>query len=288
MLSDPSRTDGWTIGLVLLAALLHASWNALTKASRDPLVNVAIVTGTGGLLSLPLLFLLPWPGPATWPWLIASAVLHYAYQLALVRTYRVGDLSQVYPIARGLAPLGVAVLAAGWAAEPLSPVQLLGLAVAAGAIMALSGVGVRGSSTRGAVGMAVLTAALIGAYTFSDGSGVRSVEAPIDYIAWGFFLGSVPICLTTAWIRGRAGLATLRRDGALAFGGGLMATLAYAIALWALSRTTMAGVASLRESSVLFAALLGHRLLREPFGARRMIAAFFLVIGLVLVQIRSG
>jgi drug/metabolite transporter (DMT)-like permease len=280
--------DMLTIGLVLLAAVLHASWNALTKASGDPLVNVTVVTGTGGLLAFPFLLVFPFPGPETWNWLLASAVLHYAYQLALVRTYRLGDLSQVYPIARGLAPLGVALLASVGAGEHLTPIQILGLALASIAIMVLAGAGDRGPSSRGAVAMALVTATLIGLYTYSDGRGVRSVAEPQFFIGWSFVLGSFPIALTTIAIRGRSALAALRSGGLHAVAGGLMATLGYGIVLWAMSRTTMASVASLRESSVLFAAIIGSQLLGESFGRRRMLAAFALVLGLGLVQVGKG
>ncbi|MBW2427225.1 MAG: hypothetical protein JRG86_23485 [Deltaproteobacteria bacterium] len=157
--------DGTTIAFILLAALLHASWNALTKASGDPLVNVAVVTGTGGLLTLPAVLFLPLPGPETWVWLGISCLLHYAYQLSLVRAYQLGDLSQVYPIARGPALLGVATLAAIWAGEGLTPMQVLGLGLASLAIMALAGLRAGAGSTRGAVGVALLTATLIGLYT---------------------------------------------------------------------------------------------------------------------------
>ena len=281
-------TDGLTIGLVLCSALLHASWNALTKASGDPLVNIAVVAGTGGLICLPAIALLPFPGPETWRWLAASALLHYVYQLSLVRAYQLGDLSQVYPIARGLAPLGVAMLAAVFAGESLSVGQIIGLALASAAIMSLAGFGSRGPSTRGAVAMAVVTAALIGTYTYSDARGVRSVAHPSEYFGWTFLLGGLPIVLTTVVVRGRDGLAALRRDGRRAVGGGVMATLGYAITLWAMSRAPMASIASLRESSVLFAALLGIRMLHEPFGRRRLISAALLVVGLVLVQLRGA
>lgn len=281
-----ASSEALTIGLVLLAAILHATWNAMAKASGDPLVNIAIVTGTGGLIAMPALFLVPFPGPETWVWLAASAVIHYAYQLSLVRMYQLGDLSQVYPIARGLAPLGVGLLAAVGADERLAPLQILGLTFASLAIMAFSGLGSRRPSSQGAVGMAVLTAALIGLYTFSDGRGVRSVEQPLYFIGWSFFLGAVPMVLTTMLIRGRAGITVVRAGGGRALGGGLMATLGYGIVLWAMSRTTMAAVSSLRESSVLFAAILGTRYLGEPFGLRRVVAAVMLVVGLILVQAR--
>ena len=277
--------DGLTIALVLLAALLHASWNALTKAGGDPLISVTIITATGGVCALPLMIWLPPPGPETWKWLVVSACIHYVYQLALVRMYQLGDLSQVYPIARGLAPLGVACLAAIGAGEYLEPLQLIGLALASVAIVSLGTGRVSGQSTRRAVGMAILTAILIGSYTYTDARGVRSVASVEYFIGWSFFLGSVPMVLTTLVVRRADGLAAFRRLGAQAIGGGLMATVGYAIALWALSRAPMASVASLRESSVLFAAILGTRLLGESFGRRRVVSALLLAVGLVLVQI---
>ena len=281
-----TSADGLTIGLVLLAALLHASWNALTKAGGDPLISVTIITATGGVCALPLLIWLPLPGPETWKWLLVSACIHYVYQLALVRTYQLGELSQVYPIARGLAPLGVACLAAIGAGEYLEPGQLVGLALASLAIISLGTGRVAGQSTKHAVGMAVLTAVLIGSYTYTDARGVRSVASAENFIGWSFFLGSVPMVLTTIVLRRSSGLAAWRRLGLNAIGGGLMATLGYAIALWALSRAPMASVASLRESSVLFAAILGTRVLGDSFGRRRVVSALVLVLGLILVQVR--
>lgn len=277
-----------TIGLVLLAALMHASWNALTKASGDPLVTITVITTTGGLCALPLVIGLPFPGPEVWPWLSLSAVIHYVYQLSLIRTYQLGDLSQVYPIARGLAPLGVACLAAIGSDEVLQPGQVVGLALASGAIVSLGSSRAPGVSTRRAVAMAVLTAGLIGSYTYSDGRGVRTADHAAIYIGWSFLLGCIPLLVTTTCLRWSEGLASVRRVGVHAFGGGLMATLGYAIALWAMSRAPMASIASLRESSVLFAAFLGSRMLGESFGRRRIVSAFVLVVGLVLVQIRWG
>jgi drug/metabolite transporter (DMT)-like permease len=278
--------DPVTIGLVLVAALLHASWNALTKASGDPLLTITVISATGGLCGLPLIVALPFPGRDVWPWLALSAVIHYVYQLALVRTYQLGDLSQVYPIARGLAPLGIACLAAVGTDEVLETGQIVGLALASGAIISLGSSRPAGVSTKRAVGMAVVTAGLIGSYTYSDARGVRLADHAAIYIGWSFLLACIPLVATTVALRRNAGLASLERVGVHAFGGGLMATLGYAIALWAMSRAPMAVIASLRESSVLFAAFLGSRMLGESFGRRRMASAVMLFVGLVLVQLR--
>ena len=281
-------TDGLTIGLILFSALLHACWNAMSKASGDPLITITIIMTTGGLCGVPLMIWFPLPNPETWKWLILSGFIHYAYQLALVRTYQLGDLSQVYPIARGLAPLGVACLAAFGAGEILQPGQILGLGLAALAIISLGASRVDGRSSKRAVWMAVLTAVLIGAYTYSDGRGVRSVDDAASFIGWSFFIGSVPMLLTTICVRRSKLLAGFRQHGRNGVAGGLMATFGYTIALWALSRAPMATVASLRESSVLFAAILGTRVLGESFGRRRIVSAVVLVIGLVLVQMQRA
>lgn len=280
-------SDGLTVGLVLLAALLHASWNALAKASGDPLVNLAVVTSTGGLLALPWLFWLPLPRAETWLWLGFSATIHFVYQLSLARMYRLGELSQVYPIARGLAPLGVALLGAALAEERLAWHQLAGLLLASFAVLVLGRAGRPGESNREAVAMALVTAVLIGTYTYSDAQGVRSVDRPERFIAWSFFLGGVPYALVVMVIRRGTRLEALRRVGWRAVGGGVMATVGYGIALWAMARAPMASVASLRESSVLFAALFGSWLLGDAFGRVRVLAALLLVVGLVLVQLRT-
>lgn len=276
--------DGLTVSLILLAALLHASWNALAKASGDPMVNLAVVMSTGGVIALPFVLLQPLPGPEVWIWLGLSAGVHFAYQIALTRLYALGELSQVYPIARGLAPLGVAAVAFVGAGEALPAHRVLGLLIASAALIVLGRSGRPGRQRSAAVATALVTAVLIVGYTYSDARGVRAALRPEYYIAWSFVLGCVPFALATVWLRGREGLVALRRDGARAVGGGVMATVGYAIALWAYARAPMASVVSLRESSVLFAALIGAWWLREPFGLARSLAASGLVVGLLLVQ----
>ncbi|MEM9174399.1 MAG: EamA family transporter [Myxococcota bacterium] len=283
-----SGADELTLGLVLAAALMHASWNALAKANGDPLVNIAVITGTGGLLALPFMAWFPWPSAETFRWLALSGVIHFLYQLNLARMYRLGDLSQVYPIARGLAPLGVAALGAAFVDERLAWPQVLGLLLSAVAIVVLGRAGARDGETSRGVGTALFVAFLIGLYTYSDGRGVRSVSNPLLYIAWTCFMSSLPFGLYTVWARRETGLASLREGGGRAALGGVLATVGYGIALWAMARTPLALVASLREASVLFAALIGAFVLRESFGPTRIVASAVLVVGLVLVQLASG
>ncbi|MGH0035780.1 MAG: EamA family transporter [Myxococcota bacterium] len=279
--------------LVLLAAFLHASWNAITKAGRDPLLTLWVVTGTGGVLASVAIFFVDFPARAAWPYLAGSIVLHLVYQLFLVTAYRLGDLSQVYPIARGLSPCVVAALAAIFIGELPVGLQLVGLLMVSLGIASLAG-GARGRGAaasgsgagraRWALAASVVTGLLIGAYTFVDGQGVRLSEQPFDFIAWGFFLDALPITLVAVCLRRRDLGRFFREEGARAAGGGVMATLAYAIVLWALSQGGMAQISALRETSVIVAAVIGTRVLREPFGARRVLAAAVVAIGVVLLQ----
>ena len=272
------------IALLLLAASIHAGWNALNKSSRDPLLSMMTLTASGGVAAACFLPFLPLPDPAAWPWLAASVVLHLVYQLSLVNAYRRGVISQVYTIARGAAPLGVACLAALSAGEVPSPRSGLGLAIAAGSIMSLAIVGRRGSAPSHAVFAALQTALLISLYTVVDAHGVRSTTVGYSYIAWMCFLDSIPIvCVAMLRRRGQV-LAFLRSDGPRNIAGGLLATLGYSIVMAAMAHGAMAAVAALRESSVIFAALIGTRILGEPFGGLRSLASLALACGLVLMQ----
>lgn len=271
--------------LVLFSAILHASWNAIAKSSGDALLTMWLVTLTGSAIGgLGALFV-DFPHRDAWPYLAASVGLHIGYQLFLAFAYRLGDLSQVYPIARGLGPCMVAVLAAGFGGEIPTAVQTVGLAMASGAIVSLASVGAPPARVaRGAVAAAVATGLLIGGYTFIDGQGVRLSGDPFDFIAWSFFLHAFPITIAILALRAGRVVAFLRTRGGSGLAGGAMATLAYGIVLWALARGGMAQVAALRETGVIFAALIGTRLLGEPLGGRRVLAAVGVAIGVVLLE----
>jgi drug/metabolite transporter (DMT)-like permease len=277
-------SEGWVLGLVLLSALLHASWNALTRRSVDPLLAIWLVTlccgAVAGLAT-------PWvdfPRREAWPYLAGSVVLHLAYQLFLAHAYRVGDLSQVYPIARGLAPCVVAALAAMLAGEVPGAVQLAGLALVSGSIAGLALGGARHARVPRAAGAALVTGILIGAYTFVDAAGVRAAGRAFDYIAWVLLLDSLPMSILALALRRREALGFLRAELRYGLAGGVMAAAGYGIVMWAMSRASMAGVAALRETSVIFAAWIGTRLLGEPFGGRRIVAAAGVAAGIVLLR----
>jgi drug/metabolite transporter (DMT)-like permease len=281
MTLDPAVT-----ALVLLAAILHASWNAVTKSSSDRTLTFALVLGTSVVLGGIACCFVPIPAREAWPFLLVSTCFHALYQIFLLQAYRFGDLSHVYPIARGLAPVLVAAFAATFAREVPDGAQAAGLAIASVSITSLAleprtlGPGVGRS-----VLAALITAAMIGTYTFLDGQGVRRAGDAYAYIAWNMWLTSVPFCVFVLLRRRARLVAILRtREGLKGIAGGVTAMIGYGIVLWAMDHGAMASVAALRETSVVFAALIGTLLLGEAFGARRIVAAAGVALGVMLLQ----
>lgn len=275
------------MALVLCAALMHASWNAIIKSERDRLIGFGVVMITGTVVCAPLL---PFLGPMSWsavPWLMLSALIHVFYYFFLLSAYAHGDLSHVYPIARGLGPTLVAIFSGVLIGEHLKLHEAGGVLLVSLGIMALAlARGLKDWGGRGTA-FAVVTGFTIAGYTFADGLGARASGNAIAYIAWLNVLEG-PWVLVYAALRRRPApvLIYLRSDGWRSAIGGVIATLGYGIAIYALSVGAMAHVAALRETSVLFATVIGARLLGEPFGARRVAAAGMIVAGLVLMNLR--
>jgi drug/metabolite transporter (DMT)-like permease len=270
------------VALVLLAAVLHAGWNAVVKTGADRVLTMALVIGVGAAGAALALPFVPPPAPASWGFLLLSGLVHIGYFAFLLEAYRFGDLSRVYPIARGAAPLLVALGAAVFAGERLGAAQLGAVALVAGAIasLALERGGLRGDGRRSLL-LALATAVIIATYTIVDGLGVRRADGPLGYILWLFVLDAVPLLAYAALTRGARVGAYLRAHWPASLVAGVMCGGAYGLAIWALSLGAMAHVSALRETSVLFAALIGGRLLGEPFGRRRLAAAFAVVAGIV-------
>lgn len=274
--------------LVLLAALAHAGWNAVVKSSGTRNSTFAVILLTGGAVGLAGAVLLPVPAPAAWPYLVVSAVVHYAYYGFLLLAYRHGDLSRVYPLARGSAPLAVALGAWLLAGEELPPAGVAGLALASAGLMSLA---FENGFPRGQAGRPVFyalgTGLLISAYTVVDGLGVRASQVPLGYIVWLNLLEALPVVLWLA-IRRPAGFvrraAPWWRHGLI---GGLLATAAYGFVIYAMSTGGMAHVSALRETSTLFAALIGTLVLGEKGGGpvRRITAASMVSAGIVTLQL---
>jgi len=278
--------------LVLLAAVCHATWNALVKSGSDKLVLQALVIGGPGLACLPLLFFVAPPAAESWPYLLTSTLVHQLYYVVLVYAYKSGDLSQVYPISRGTAPALIALLALLLAGERLSGLEWLGLAILSVGIASISrlatvltGLAPPRDGEMRAVALALVSALTISIYSFADGQGVRLSGSAPSYIIWLFALQGLPI----------GGIALWRRRGRLrqAFGpnlktgllGGAVATVAYAIVIWAMGVAPMAHVAALRETSVILAAAIGTMMMGEPFGGRRIAASILVLAGAALLQL---
>ncbi|HRI17952.1 MAG TPA: DMT family transporter [Burkholderiaceae bacterium] len=279
---------------VLFGALLHAAWNALIKAGNDKSLDTALIHVMGCAVAIPLLGVVGLPAPASWPWLAASLVIHIGYYIALAGAYRHGDLGLTYPIMRGLGPLLVAIVLglSGGAIidEPLSAATLLGvLGISAGVLLVgLAPMSAHGNHRR-ALRFALLNAAIIATYTIVDGIGVRASGNALQYVALLFLLDGIPYFLLVMHGRGAAGRpaawAHMRGHWPIALLGTCASLGSYAIALWAMTRAPVAAVAALRETSVLFAAVLGTWLLKEPFGARRALGTLAIVGGVVALRL---
>jgi drug/metabolite transporter (DMT)-like permease len=300
---------------VLGAAVAHATWNAIAHGIKDQVVAFGLIGAGGIVVAVPLVLVSPFPLGSCWPYLLASVFIHVFYNLLLMRSYRYGEFGQVYPLARGTSPLVVTVLAAVFAAERPSAFQVAGvLVVSAGlAVLVLSGragragrrsgvsgagsgagLGAGAGSRAGAgagsgPGRAALVAAAgtgltIAAYTTVDGLGVRLSGSPVAYIGWLMLLES--LCVP-AWAlaRRRRALGGLSRrvlaSGLLA---GALSVLAYGLVLWAQTRGALAPIAALRETSVIFGAVIGTVVFREPFGRWRITATVVVVLGVLLLN----
>jgi drug/metabolite transporter (DMT)-like permease len=268
---------------VLGAALLHASWNALLKAGRDPLLDTGLIALAGSAFGGALAFVVPPPAPAAWPFILASSLIHIGYYAALAGAYRAGDLSHGYPIMRGAAPLLTALVAGLWLFEPLSAGAWVGVLLICCGVLSLSLVG--GRATARATRWALFNAVIICLYTLADGAGVRASGDALRYVVWLFVVQGLPFGIAViAWKRGAffAHAAMHWKRAAL---GAVMSGLSYGIALWAMTRAPVAIVAALRETSVIFAALIGAWLLKEGRIGPRLGGAAAVLAGLVALRL---
>lgn len=271
--------------LVLAAAILHAAWNALVKHGGDPFLRLAVVNLTASAVCFPFLFVVPPPVAEAWPWLLASVAIHIAYNSLLSLGYRLGDLSLVYPVARGVAPPMVGLLGLLLAGEVPSASGLTALALISLGILAIALGGGGGRQSLRPILLALACGTSIGAYTISDGLGIRAAQDWLSYIVWFFFIDGLPFGLGVLWYRRRHLAASLPGVLLPGIGGGLMSFLAYGIVIWAMRSTPMAYVSALRETSVILAAIIGTRLFGEPFGSRRIAAACIVAGGIGLLKL---
>ena len=275
-----------TVAAVLLAALLHASWNAIAK--REP-ARVRLFAGMGlvaAAVGIAGALLVPAPAAPSVPWLSVSASFHVAYNAALLLAYRLGDFNQTYPLARGIAPVIVAPVAVGVLGERLTATATAGVAVisVAMALLAISP-GMRGALP--ALAAAALTGVAIAGYTLLDGIGVRRSGSPIGYAMWLMALeGGASWLAVAAWHRLRRPPPTAHtRLWPLATVAGVLSVAAYTLVLWAQTRGALAAVAALRESSVVIGAAIGATVFGEALGRRRLLASGLVATGVVLIAL---
>jgi drug/metabolite transporter (DMT)-like permease len=261
--------DSFVFVAVLFAAACHAGWNATIKGGLDPLATTVLISIGAAIVSLVFLPVTGLPAAAAWPWCAASVLIHLVYFAALIESYRVGDMGQVYPIARGSAPLMTAVATAAFIGERLGLLGWCGILLLAAGVLLLSLRGGRDLARldRTAVGFALFTAVTICAYSVVDGVGIG------------------PVMLIYALARrGHEVIAAMGQSWGIGLAGGGLQLGSYGIAIWAMTVAPIATVAALRESSVLFGAAIAVVFLKEPLRAGRVAAALMIVAGLALIR----
>ena len=271
---------------VLGAALLHAAWNALLKAGGDKQLDAMGVAAGSGVVALAAAPFLPAPAPESYPWIAASALVHIAYFWALAGAYRWGDMTFSYPIMRGGGPLIVTVAGGAAFGETLGSGQLAGvLLISAGILAFASHTAADPAAQKKSLAFALLNACVIAAYTLIDAKGARLSGAPVSYALWFFVLNGAVIFALACLQRGTAAPRHLARHWRVPLLGGALALGSYAVALWAMTRAPVALVAVLRETAVVFAAVLGALFLKESFTPRRVAATLAVLAGLVALRV---
>ncbi|WP_322105357.1 EamA family transporter [Paraburkholderia sp. J41] len=275
----------FVVSLVLLSALMHASWNAFLHLSGDRLWLLGMFSIPYIVVSAIGVCVLPLPAQASWPYIAASAALEFAYCFTLIRAYRSGDFGQIYPIARGLSPLLVFAGALVFAHEALHALAATGVALVSVGIMSLAfrrGMRFSGES----VPYALLTGLLIAVYSVIDGLGARLAGNALGYIMWVYLLWNVPQFVLVCTLRG--GVATMfarKANAARGMVAGLLALSAYCLVIEAFRYLPIAMVSALRELSSIFAVLIGWLFMHEKLTARRMIACALVTCGAVLIRL---
>ena len=276
----------WPLVLAVLGgALLHASWNALVKSSADKALDTAVIHLIGSLIAVPLLLVVGLPPVASWPFIAASVTIHIGYYVALTGAYKHGDLGLTYPLMRGTAPLLVALSASLTLGEQLSPLAWAGVLGVSCGVLAL-GLSRQALDSPRAVKFALANAVIIAVYTVIDALGARASGNALQYVAALFVLDGWPFALIVFARRGGAVVwPYAARRWPVALLGALASLGSYGIALWAMTRAPVATVAALRETSVLFAALLGTWFLKEAFTVRRAIGTVTILGGVMALRL---
>ncbi|MEO8739473.1 MAG: DMT family transporter [Casimicrobiaceae bacterium] len=278
-------TTGITLA-VLGAGFLHASWNALLKSSTggDAMLDIAAVVAGSAFWAMLIVPFVPLPQSNAWLFMAASSVIHFGYYTTLARAYGIGDLSFAYPLMRGTAPLIVTVIGSLFLRELPSAAMMLGIGLISAGIISIAFVQ-RNKHPPSAARWAFANAAIVAAYTVVDGTGARAAGNAMAYVTWLLFLEGLPFLIWIGIRRGRSAVGYLRGNWRAGMVAGAFSFAAYAIVLWAMTRAPIAVIAALRETSVLFAALMGSLWLKEGFGWRRAAGAATVVAGIATLKL---
>ncbi len=269
------------IFIVLLAAFFHAIWNAAVKSGGDKLLSIAGIQIASVALVLPLTLVVGLPSAASWPYLLISAALHLGYYLCLASAYRYGDFAQVYPVARGSAPILVTLVGVFVLHEALGGVQLLAIAGVVGGIMIFASRRLGAARhQRQALWSALATAGFIGAYTLADGVGGRLSANIPGYMVWMSILDGVPLVLYAIYRRSWQAVRALKSTWRISVLGAVLSSAAYWIVVWAMTQAPIPLVSALRETSVIIAALIGAYYFKEPAGKRRIVASIVIFVSI--------
>lgn len=272
---------------VLAAALMHAVWNALIKVRLDRFASIQLMTLGMGVAAVPALPLVETPHGMVWLWILASTALHTGYRMFLIKAYETGDLSLAYPLARGAAPLLTTLGAILLVNEIPGPLAMAGiLLLCAGTVlMSFRGGADIGGVDRRAVGFALVTSLFVAGYTLTDGSGARAAATASSYAAWLFVVDGLWTLALSLCLRGRPIVSAMVLEWKTGVVTGALAAGAYWIAMWAMTKAPIASVAALRETSILFAMSISFFALRERLTAWRIVAALFIVAGVIALRL---
>lgn len=269
--------------IVLVAAVLHASWNAIVKAGKNTVLTMVLVTASAALWAVVLLPVLPSPSPESWPYIALSAALQIVYFALVARIYRIADMSQTYPIMRGAAPLIVALAGTLFLDETLSSPAWLGVCIICSGILIMLWSG--GQKSRDGLILALLNALVISGYTLVDGIGVRLSAAPASYTLWIFLITGVVITCWATLTQWSQTCHYLRLNWHLGAVGGLGTLVSYGLALYAMTQAPVAVVAALRETSILFSAVISWLILKEHITVVRCVSVCVIAIGAITLRL---
>jgi drug/metabolite transporter (DMT)-like permease len=269
--------------IVLLAAALHAAWNALVKGASDKLLTTILVAASASVMAAATLPFLQQPAATSWPFILGSAVLQVIYFILVARTYQLADMSQTYPLMRGIAPLLVAISSTLVLGAALTSTMWLGIAVICCGILSMAA-GIRRGDGKG-IALAILNAVVIAGYTLIDGIGVRRSGAAAGYTLWIFLIAGIPLAAWAAVARRTPMTRYIRQNPHLGLVGGLGTVAAYGLALWAMTVAPIAVVAALRETSIVYGTIISALILKERIGAARLTAVCAIALGAAVLRL---